>query len=741
MSKIQKIKVSIIYVYYKNLEDLLRSIRSVLIQKVNFDYEIIVVDNSKEKNVSRYIGISKKIKYVKSPRNLGYGGGNNLGFKYALGEYLLILNPDTLLKTSSTLNNLARFLDQNKDAAIVAPFLLDEDGNISLSQGTRELTPLEGIFSLSFINKVFPNNPVSRNYFMKDIEWRKRKEKVRLDVVPGSAFMIRSTVFNKIGGFDEHFFLYFEESDLCKKVNKIGKIYMIPHAQVVHYGQKSKDISEKLKKIFAKSRFYYFKKHYGLHSAILVELFARFSKYYAILLGILALGLFLRLYRIGETMAFFGDIGWYFLQARDMILKKEFPLVGIPSSVPILRQGAIWTWLLAFALMLGNFNPISGAVLSSIIGLIAVLGIFFLLSKIYDRETGLIGSVLTATSPYIVFIDRLPFQTIGIFPLTVLIGYLFIKAYKSDGIYWFLLGASLSVIFQFELAAFILGVIIIIAFQIIQRRKEAKNLLKLFAGAFWGGLPFLLWDIKNGVFIQTIGFFIWVVMKVYESFLGIDNIERGLSIVSPFFTYLKEVVLPIFPRISFVLFLISFVLFVFSLIKNRTKSLYFEKLIIIWFFLAIVSFFVRGTFSEAYLPLLFLPTISILTLFFKKIYRYNKNLALSIIFTIVFLNSFSVILRLKNEYPIFREKIQVANFILDDTAGKSFSLRFLGPGYQFHSGQDHWVYLLWWKGKEPNLHSDLEYTIVEQPYSLVGEFDKVYNFKKITLGVKTQAKP
>jgi GT2 family glycosyltransferase len=230
------------------------------------------------------------VKYLKSPKNVGYGGGNNLGAKLAKGEYLFILNPDTKLQPKS-LDTLASYLDKHPKVGIVAPNLIDESGKVYIQLGSKALTPLQGIVAHSFINKAFPNNPISRSYWLKDISMDELRD---ADAVPGSAFLIRKKVFEKVGGYDENIFLYFEETDLGKRVKEAGyKIFINPKAEVMHAWNFVR--SEKLKKYSQESRFYYFKKRYGIFWALIVEAFARFSKKEAIYLGFLLLYILLAL--------------------------------------------------------------------------------------------------------------------------------------------------------------------------------------------------------------------------------------------------------------------------------------------------------------------------------------------------------------------------------------------------------------------------------------------------------------
>ena len=221
---------------------------SQFLESRDYSYEVIVVDNDP---TSLSIAGLQGVTYVKSSRNGGYGYGNNLGAKYAKGEYLLILNPDTRI-VKDAIDQLVKFLDKNKNAGIVAPNLIDIKGKIFRQLSLQALTPIRAIFSMSFVNNFFPRK--------RDFATNKPLE---VEEVPGSAFLIRSEVFEKAGMFDENIFMYFEESDIGKRVRNLNyKIFVNPKAEVLHYWYQRFD--EKRKKIFEKSRFYYFKKHYGI---------------------------------------------------------------------------------------------------------------------------------------------------------------------------------------------------------------------------------------------------------------------------------------------------------------------------------------------------------------------------------------------------------------------------------------------------------------------------------------------
>ncbi len=291
--------VSIIIVAYKNNKVLLQCLRSIYKQKTKTPFEVIIVDNdekntasllfsktkhSKQKNTKEKVIQVKKIKnippvlsntyYIPASKNLGYGGGNNLGSKFAKGEFLFFLNPDTKIK-NNILDPLVSFLRNNTHYAIVAPTLEDANNQVFEKQGTQTLTPIRALFSLSFLCSVLPYNPVARLYWMKDIDKTKDRD---VDVVPGTAFMIRRSLFKRLNGFDESFFLYFEEFDVCKRVIDLGyRCKILGKPRIIHeWGQTTKFLSHAERdSIFRASRQHYFKKHFGVVWMMVVEVFLR----------------------------------------------------------------------------------------------------------------------------------------------------------------------------------------------------------------------------------------------------------------------------------------------------------------------------------------------------------------------------------------------------------------------------------------------------------------------------------
>ncbi|MDP2685434.1 MAG: glycosyltransferase, partial [bacterium] len=380
--------ISIVIVNYNVEKELLACISSILKSKTKVKFEIIVVDNDKESKIEKEL-MDKfpKTKYIKSKSNLGYGGGNNLGARFARGDYLFFLNPDTKV-LNGTIDNLYNFLTHNNNVGIISPLFLDNNLKPFKSQGSEELTPKSILFSQSIFRKIFPH----RNIYNKNIlnSWDMKSPR-KIDAVPGAAMMINSDFFKKIGGFDEKFFLYFEENDISKRVGNLGyKLFIIPSAKIIHLVGKSTKNLKNMEEIYSKSRYIYLRKHYGLAKAFFAQTILSINKTSIFVLFILALAFFLRIFNIENNMPFIGDQGWFYLSAREMLINGQIPLVGIASSHPWLHQGPLWTYMLAGVFWLVGFNPLNGAYLTNVLGILSDMMVYIDGSEMLSRRMGLI---------------------------------------------------------------------------------------------------------------------------------------------------------------------------------------------------------------------------------------------------------------------------------------------------------------------------------------------------------------
>ncbi len=254
-----KVKVSIIYVNY-NTQDLLEaSLRSVVKHVKAFNYEVIVVDNASISFLpSELKKIYSDIKIIRSNTNLGFGGGNNLGSKNATGTYLWLLNTDTLIPKDNNLIEVFDFLDKHPNYAAASPLLVNDEGAYQSSQIAYFPTTLRMVLEkpANLLVRYIPSTKRLLSSINADYLPRESRE---IDSAAAAAFFVRRDVFEDIGGFSKEYFMYYEDTDLCKKISKAGyKIRFIPDSKVVHLLGQSIKSSYERKKMYFRSQDVYF---------------------------------------------------------------------------------------------------------------------------------------------------------------------------------------------------------------------------------------------------------------------------------------------------------------------------------------------------------------------------------------------------------------------------------------------------------------------------------------------------
>ena len=226
--------LSIIIVNYHSRPKLETCLNSIFeVDNYIFKYEVIIVENNSGDDLSVLTQKSDKIKLINSPKNLGMGGGNNLGIKAAQGEYILVLNPDTVIKEGA-LNTLFAYLQANPQVGIVGPKLLNPNGSLqySCSRFPKVYMP---ILRRTFLGDYFS---VNRDHFqMREFDHASIKQ---VDWLMGSALMFKKRLVLADGkiwepAFDQRYFMYFEDTDLCRTTLKNGfKVIYNPEAIFIH---------------------------------------------------------------------------------------------------------------------------------------------------------------------------------------------------------------------------------------------------------------------------------------------------------------------------------------------------------------------------------------------------------------------------------------------------------------------------------------------------------------------------
>ncbi len=207
------------------LPDCLRSLRSEGVG------DIVVVDNaSSDGSVEAVVACDRDARTVATGANLGFGSGVNRGVEVATGDHLLVMNPDTVVE-AGTVKILSGALDRDEDLAAVGPRIDNVDG--SLYPSVRSFPNLWVATGHAFLGLLWPTNPFSRRYRMLD--WDHERFAPDVDWVSGACMLVRRSAFEAVGGFDEGYFMYVEDVDLCWRLGRAGwRIGYEPAGRVVH---------------------------------------------------------------------------------------------------------------------------------------------------------------------------------------------------------------------------------------------------------------------------------------------------------------------------------------------------------------------------------------------------------------------------------------------------------------------------------------------------------------------------
>jgi len=248
-------KFSLIILNYNTFEYTKNCLDSIFAKLAGSDFEVIVIDNASADGSGQKLKdiFGERAKFILNNNNPGFGSANNIGAKIAQGEYLLFLNSDTLIKDVS-LTGIDIFFQEHKNLGIVGLDLL-------LENGKRQ--------EFAFGEFLSPKNLLRResNLGKEEVDY------IEADWVSGAALIIRKKIFDELGGFDEKFFMYFEDMDLCRRAKIAGdKVFYSKKYSVIHFGGKSSRDLAKMKKDYYISQDYYFQKYYGFFQRMIVKI-------------------------------------------------------------------------------------------------------------------------------------------------------------------------------------------------------------------------------------------------------------------------------------------------------------------------------------------------------------------------------------------------------------------------------------------------------------------------------------
>jgi GT2 family glycosyltransferase len=257
--KIANNMVSIITVSYNQMDvtiDLLRSIGSYDTSTL----EIIVVDNGSRVNENhRLNSLFPDVLTIRSETNLGFAGGNNLGIKVAKGDYLFLVNNDTIL-SQRTISNLKETLEQRQDVAIACPLIYYyDDPSVIQYAGFTSINPLTGRNNaVNYKDKIATSNKI-----------------VETEYAHGAAMMIKRSVVEKLGMMSENYFLYYEELDWVHRIKQSGYKVVVDHkSHILHKESISTGKASPLKTYFqTRNRILFMRRNFSGAKKLLFYLF------------------------------------------------------------------------------------------------------------------------------------------------------------------------------------------------------------------------------------------------------------------------------------------------------------------------------------------------------------------------------------------------------------------------------------------------------------------------------------
>lgn len=251
--------LSIIIVNW-NVRDLLREcLRSIDAGLGVLDVEVIVVDSgSADGSVEMVRHEYPRVHLIACEENVGFPRGNNIGLGQAKGQYLLLLNPDTVV-LDDALPVLVDFLRANPDVGAVGPKLLNPDGSIQSSR-RRFPSVLTGFFESTWLERLAPG--LLRRYYALDLP---DNETADVDWLTGAFLMIPRSVYESVGGMDEGYYMYSEELDWCRRIKATGRrVVYHPTARVIHHVGKSSEQAVTARHInFQRAKLRYYRKYHG----------------------------------------------------------------------------------------------------------------------------------------------------------------------------------------------------------------------------------------------------------------------------------------------------------------------------------------------------------------------------------------------------------------------------------------------------------------------------------------------
>ncbi len=262
MEKLDCPQLSVIIVSWNVSGFLNHCLDSVIRACTDIQFEIIVVDNASTDGTAEMIKAKyPSVKLIENAENVGYSKANNQGIMFSRGRYTLFLNPDTILPRDA-LRLSIDYMEQNRLVGAMSLKLVDADGSFQAACRRSFPTPSTAFYRMTGLSSLFPR---SKRFGKYNLTFLDEDETMAVDAICGAYMMVRHEILQHTGGFDESFFMYGEDIDLCWRIRKAGyEIIYHPIAEIIHFkGESSKKNRFRSALNFYNSMFIFSKKYFS----------------------------------------------------------------------------------------------------------------------------------------------------------------------------------------------------------------------------------------------------------------------------------------------------------------------------------------------------------------------------------------------------------------------------------------------------------------------------------------------
>ncbi len=386
-------KLSVIIVNYNVKHFLEQCLHSVISATTKTDTEIFVVDNN---SVDGSIPLIKnkfpQVHLIANTVNRGFSKANNQAIGLATGEYILLLNPDTVLQ-EDTIVKCIEFMDQHPEAGMTGVKMIDGKGRF-LPESKRGMPrPLTAFYRISGLSSLFPRSKTFARYYLGHLDKNQIHE---VDVLCGAFMMIRSAALKKTGLLDESFFMYGEDIDLSYRMQQQGyKNFYLPNTTIIHYkGESTKKSTLNYVLLFYKAMIIFANKHFSRANIRLFTILIQGAIYFRAILSILRRLIAGILLPLADSATVY--MGYYYLIPLWEKIRIHAPVAYPPEFNFFVVPAYIIIWLTTLYFTGGYDKPVRlSSILKGVIaGTIVILVLYALLPEHlrFSRALILLGS-------------------------------------------------------------------------------------------------------------------------------------------------------------------------------------------------------------------------------------------------------------------------------------------------------------------------------------------------------------